>query len=251
MIHRPALVEELLCIEEQRWAEMLCELAHADVPQATRVAIGRDIESDASFAFVSQYKGTTATAPTATTFTTDAVNIPVNSVVGYYIVTTSGATRFGIIQSNTAVTNSVLTIDRWYDPASLPANRGVAAASTPTAGLWLILPGNAAAAYMALTANNGAAGDGDTTLTGEITTSGGGLIRQLATYAHTAAATTTTLTKTFTANGTDSLSVILAKIGIFQGVEAASRLFFESLLNATATMALSGDQVAITDTVTL
>jgi hypothetical protein len=45
--------------------------------------------------------------------------------------------------------------------------------------------------------------------------------------------------------------VILAKIGIFQGVEAASRLFFESLLNATATMALSGDQVAITDTVTL
>jgi hypothetical protein len=232
---------------------MLCELAHADVPQATRVAIGRDIESDASFAFVSrQYKGTTFDGADCDHLHDRRLSTSLtNTVVGYYIVTTSGATRFGIIQSNTSAANSVLTIDRWYDPASLPANRGVAAASTPTAGLWLILPGNAAAAYMALTANNGAAGDGDTTLTGEITTSGGGLIRQLATYAHTAAATTTTLTKTFTANGSDSLSVILAKIGIFQGVEAASRLFFESLLNATATMALSGDQVAITDTVTL
>lgn len=251
MIHAPALVDELMCIEEERWGGMLCELANAGVLQGTRVAIGRDIESDASFAFAGTYKGTTATNPTATTFTTDATNIPLNTVVGYYIITTSGNTRFGIVQSNTSATNSVLTIDRWYDPASLPANRGVAAASTPTAGLWLIVPGNVPAAYMGLTANNGAAGDGDTTLTGEITTASGGLIRQLATYAHTVSGTTSTLTKTFTANGSDSLSVILAKIGIFQGVEAASRLFFESLLNATATMALSGDQVAITDTLTL
>jgi hypothetical protein len=220
--------------------------------QATRVAIGRDIESAASFAFTTSFAGTATTAPTATTFTTDGVNIPVNSIVGQAIVTTSGATRIGIVQSNTSAANSVLTIDRWYNVTSLPANRGVAAASTPTAGAWLVMPGNVAALYIGLTANNGAAGDGDTTLTGEVTTSGGGLIRTLATYAHTAAATTTTLTNTWTANGTDALPLVAAKIGVFQGVEAASRLFFETLLTpTTATLSASGDQLQVTDTVTL
>jgi len=48
----------------------------------TRVAVGRDIESDSLLGFVAGYRGTATTAPTATTFTTDGVNIPVNSVVG-------------------------------------------------------------------------------------------------------------------------------------------------------------------------
>lgn len=215
----------------------------------TRVAVGRDIESDALLGFVAGYRGTTATAPTATTFTTDAVNIPANSVVGRVVAT---GTVFGIIQSNTSATNSVLTIDRWYDAAALPASAGVAAASTPAAGTWQILPGNAPAAYMALTATSTAAVDGDTTLTGEITTSGGGLIRQLATYAHTAAGTTTTLTKTFTTNGSDTVPVTVAQIGIFQGVlVAASRMVFRTLLNATMAFGLSGDQGQVTHTTTL
>jgi hypothetical protein len=87
----------------------------------TRVAIGRDIESPSLLQFANGFQGTATTAPTATTFTTDGVNIPVNSVVGQYIVTTSGAIRFGIIQSNTSAANSVLTIDRWYDASALPA----------------------------------------------------------------------------------------------------------------------------------
>jgi hypothetical protein len=219
--------------------------------QATRVAIGRDIESAASFQFASMYSGT-ASATSATTLTTDKTLVT-NALVGQVVATTSGATRFGIIQSNTnAAGASVVTIDRWYDVNTLPANRGVAAASTPTAGAYIILPGNAPAAYIGLTANNGAAGDGDTTLTGEVTTVGGGLIRTLATYAHTAAATTTTLTNTWTANGTDSLPLVAAKIGVFQGVESASRLFFETLLTpTTATLSASGDQLQVTDTVTL
>jgi hypothetical protein len=125
---------------------------------------------------------------------------------GQIIVTTSGATRFAIVQSNTSATNSVLTIDRWYDATAIPADPGVAAASTPTAGAWAVVAGGAPAAYMAL-ANNATAvapAATDTALTGEITTASGGLIRKLATYAHTAAsggAGTTTLTKTWTANG--------------------------------------------------
>ena len=211
--------------------------------------MGRDIESDALLGFVTGYKGTTATAPTATTFTTDAVNIPTNSVVGRIIAT---GTVFGIIQSNTSATNSVLTIDRWYDASALPANVGTAAASTPAAGAWQILPGNAPAAYMGLTATATPAVDGDTTLTGEITTAGGGLIRQLATYAHTASGTTTTLTKTFTCNGSDSLPVTVAQIAIFQGVVvAASRMVFRTVLNATMAFSLSGDQGQVTHTTTL
>jgi hypothetical protein len=215
----------------------------------TRVAGGRDIERDALLGFVAGYRGTSTTAPTATTFTTDGVNIPLNSVVGRIVST---GTVFGIIQSNTSAANSVLTIDRWYAADALPATAGTAAATTPSAGAWQILPGNAPGAYMGLTANNTAAVDGDTALTGEITTAGGGLIRSLATYAHTAAGTTSTLTKTFTANGSDSLPVTVAQIGAFQGVVvAASRMIFRSLLNATMAFSLSGDQGQVTDTVTL
>jgi hypothetical protein len=177
------------------------------------------------------------------------VNIPTNSVVGQLIVT---GTVFGIIQSNTSATNSVLTIDRWYDINALPATVATAAASTPAAGAWQIVAGNAPGAYIGLTATSTAAVDGDTALTGEITTAGGGLIRALGTYAHTAAGTTTTLTKTFTANGSDSLPVTVAQIGVFQGVVvAASRMIFRTLLNATATLTVSGDQLQVTETVTL
>lgn len=215
----------------------------------TRVAVGRDIESDALLGFVTSYRGTSTTAPTATTFTTDGVNIPVNSVVGKMIVTGS---VFGIIQSNTSAANSVLTIDRWYDITALPATVGTAAASTPAAGLWQIPPGNAPAAYGALTATGTAAVDGDTALTGEIATAGGGLIRSLMTYAHTAAGTTSTLIKTWTCNGTDSLPVTVLQMAIFQGVVlAASRMVFRTVLNASMAFSLSGDQGQVTHTTTL
>jgi hypothetical protein len=252
--------------EQARFGVMVCKLVEAGVPVALRTNVGIDMLSQSLLNFqlggpgVSSggaFSGTTATAPTATTFTTDGVNIPANAAAGQMIVTTSGAIRFGIVQSNTSAANSVLTIDRWYDATSLPADPGVAAASTPTAGAWCLVPGNAPAAYMAL-ANNATAtapAATDTTLTGEITSAGGGLIRKLATYAHTAAsggAGTTTLTKTWTANGSDSLPVTVSQIGVFQGVVvAASRMLFKTALNASATLSTSGDQVQVTETVTL
>lgn len=216
----------------------------------TRVAVGRDIESDSLLKFANGYSGTSTTAPTATTYTTDGVNIPVNSVVGQMIVTT---TVFGIIQSNTSAASSVLTIDRWYSTAALPANVNAAAAATPAVGAWQVVSGNAPGAYMGLTATATAAVDGDTVLAGEVNTAGAsGLNRQLATYAHTAAGTTTTLTKTFTAAAADTLPLTAAQVGVFQGVVvAASRMIFRSVLNATAAFTISGDAATITDTVTL
>jgi hypothetical protein len=219
----------------------------------TRVAIGRDVESASLLSFAGSASGTATTAPTATSFTTDGQNVFASTLPGQFIVTTSGAIRFGIVQSVTNATPSVITIDRWYDPAALPANVNTAAASTPTAGAWMTPPGNVPAAYIGLTATATTAVDGDTALTGELNAAGAaGLNRQLATYAHTAAGTTTTLTKTYTAAAADTLPVTVAQIGVFQGVVlAASRMVFRTLLSATATMTVAGDQLQVTHTTTL
>lgn len=108
----------------------------------------------------------------------------------------------------------------------------------------------AAANYIALTANATAPGAGDTTLTAEIATGGGGLIRAQATPAHSNGTSTYTLTKTFTANGSDSLPVTIAKIGVFNASSSGS-MMFETLLTTTATLSASGDALTITDTCTL
>lgn len=103
--------------------------------------------------------------------------------------------------------------------------------------------------YVGLTANAAAPAAGDTTLTAEIATAGGGLIRKQVTYAHTAGTNTSTLTGTFTANGTDALPVTVAKIGVFNAVTGGT-MGYETLLNATSTLTTSGDNTAITETVT-
>lgn len=108
----------------------------------------------------------------------------------------------------------------------------------------------AAANYIALTANSSDPAAGDTTLTGEITTAGGGLVRAQATYAHTGGTATYTLTKTFTANGSDALPVTIAKVGVFNA-SSSGTLAFEKLLGTTVTLSASGDATTITETVTL
>lgn len=103
--------------------------------------------------------------------------------------------------------------------------------------------------YMALSANATAPSTASTTLPGEITTAGGGLLRAQATYAHTAGTNTSTLTKTFTANGSDTLPVTIAKIGVLNATSVGT-LGYETLLNATATLSASGDNLTVTETVT-
>src|SRR5215467_475537 len=100
----------------------------------------------------------------------------------------------------------------------------------------------AACNYIALTANNGAPAAGDTTLTGEIVTGGGGLVRAQGAYAHSGGTNTLTVSKTFTANGSDSLPVTVAKYGLFNAASVGT-LGFESLFAATATLSASGDQL--------
>jgi hypothetical protein len=104
--------------------------------------------------------------------------------------------------------------------------------------------------WVGLTANATAPAAGDTTLTAEITTAGGGLIRKVSTPAHTTGAASYTLTTVFTANGTDTLPVTIAKRGIFDALTAGN-LIFETLLGTTATLSLSGDALTLTDTITM
>ena len=103
--------------------------------------------------------------------------------------------------------------------------------------------------YMAVSANATAPSAGNTTLPGEITTAGGGLLRGQATFAHTNGTNTSTLTKTFTANGSDSLPVTVAKIGVLNAATVGT-LGYETLLNSTATLTTSGDNTAVTHTIT-
>lgn len=107
-------------------------------------------------------------------------------------------------------------------------------------------------AYLAVanSASATAPAAGDTVLTGEITTAGGGLLRGQATYAHTAGTNVTTLTRTFTANGSDSLPVTISQDGCFNA-SSAGTLGYKSALASNATLNAAGDSVALTRTLTI
>lgn len=129
-------------------------------------------------------------------------------------------------------------------------NLGIATNLRTTAGLdWQAdVMGNstqpAAARFIGLTTNATAPAAGDTTLTSEITT--GGLGRVAGTYAHTPGATSYTITASWTASATQTN---VAKAGLFTA-SSAGTMAFETLLNATATLA-SGDQLQVTWTVNI
>lgn len=209
-----------------------------------RTRAGRDFQSDVMGGAHLGAAGTSTTAPTATTFTTDGNNFAVDSLVGKIIVPV-GSNKFGVILSNTSAAASVLTVDRWHTAGDPDG----AAAATPAAGAWIILPGGMPAFFMAVTENNAAPLDADTALTGELTS--GGFARARATYAHTSAVApggnTYTLTKTFTSS--DGTTRTPAKIGILNA-RAGGRMVFETAIPSPPAM-VSGDSVAITDTVTL
>jgi hypothetical protein len=176
----------------------------------------------------------TSTGVTATSLTNTGASWTTDQWAGKAVFT-GGV--YGVVKSNTA---TVLTIDKWY----APGDPGGAAATTPGTGVYVIAAAPPAV-WIGLTANSGAPAAGTTSLTGEITS--GTLARALATYAHTGGTATYTLTKTWTSDQT----VVIAKIGVFNaGPGTGGTIVFETLLNATASL-VSGDQLQVTETVTL
>jgi hypothetical protein len=184
--------------------------------------------------------GTIATATSATSLTATSTPFVASAYIGMIVVAeqSTNAPVWGNIGANTT---SVLTVDAWY-------NGDDSAGTTPSSTAnYLILPGQAAARYIALTTDTSGPAVGDVVLTSELTTNGLG--RALATFAHTPGATTFTLAKTFSATGTQAN---IHKAGLFTAgtLTAAGVDVANTNLNADASVA-NGDSLAVTWTWTL
>ncbi len=217
--------------------------------QANITQNGRDMQARV-FGLGSGIGGTNTTAPGATSLTLDGVSAPGSTSKWNGQPVFIGGVWANII-SNTNAAPPVLTLDRWYTPAT----PGGATASTPASGTFVVAQCSAAVQFMGLSANTTALGtpSTNTSLPGEITTAGGGLIRQICPIAHTASTNITTLTPVFTANGSDSLPVTIGSVGTFNSMvvsDTTQTMFFNTLLGTTATLSLSGDQLTITQTIT-
>lgn len=186
----------------------------------------------------------TATGGTATSLTNSGAAFPTagQGLAGRWVtaVTAGGSIVYGMIQSNTS---TALTVDQWYDPTSTSGASGTAPSAT---GKYTILPGQAPAAWIGLTADATAPTSADTTLAAELTTNG--FTRAVGTYAHTAAASTYTLTKTFTATGTSTIN----NQALFSGATSTSggAMPFKAAVTSPPTL-ISGDTLTITATITI
>lgn len=208
-----------------------------------------------------------ATSTTTTSLTNTGAAFPASAggppatggLVGHLVAagTTTVVNTYGVIISNTT---TALTIDQWHTPATPETAATQPAATSP----YIVLPGGAPCFYMGISIATRAFNAADAVLSNDGTTvselwfSGGGLRRRAAAYAHTGGTATYTVQFTFTANGSDTLPQTVAKIGIFANyVNAAVTtsnsgiLLFNTNLSSTATLSAVGDNVQVTDTVTV
>lgn len=207
-----------------------------------RTNVGRDLQAIMMAGGTNLGVTGTFTSTTATSGTDSGATFPTStdSLAGRIVVS---AGVYGVIISNTG---TALTVDRWNNPAT----PGGSAGTTPGNVAYVVLPAVMAFMFMGLSAN-ASPSSSDTALTSEITTASGGLIRKICPYAHTASASTWTQTPVFTANGSDSLPVTVASIGMFNTVKGATGVpIFTTSMSATATLASSGDQLTVTETTT-
>jgi hypothetical protein len=187
----------------------------------------------------------TATSTTATSLTNTGASFPTagQGLAGMIVAcgpnaSGTGATSFGVIVSNSG---TVLTIDQWYDAGTM------AVGTTPNGTCkYQVLPGQMPACFLAVTADAVAPAASDTTLASEATTNG--FARALGTFAHTAAASTYTLQKVFTATG--SLTVNKEAVFAAANPTGGGAMPFESA-EPSPPVLISGDTLTQTVTVTI
>jgi hypothetical protein len=185
-----------------------------------------------------------ATSTTATSLTRTGSSFPTagQGMAGMMVATFpnssgTGSLVFGVIVSNTS---TVLTVDQWYDPTT-----GSVGTTPDGTCSFVVIPGQMPAMYLALTADAVAPSSADTTLASEITTSD--FKRALATYSHTAAASTYTLVKLFNATTTQTIN----KGAVFaSAVNGNGAMPFETAEPSPPTL-ISGDSFTQTVTVTI
>jgi hypothetical protein len=191
--------------------------------------------------------GGTATATSSTSLTNTGASYTVNQFVNGIIIAGSGSGAvYGNIVSNTA---TGITIERWNNFATPGGAAGSTPAGTTT---YNILSTSMPAQFAAITPTAITPAGSDTTLSGEITTSSGGLIRKITTWAHTAGTNNFTQTVVYTANGSDSLPVTVQGAALFDTIVVgqATSMMFELALPTSATLSASGDQLTLTWTIT-
>lgn len=185
-----------------------------------------------------------ATASGTTSLTNSGASFPTSgqALAGCIVVagpnsSGTGAVAFAVIQSNTG---TVLTIDKWLSGGTWGAG------TTPNAtASYTVLPGAMPAMWLAVTSDATGPSSADTTLASEATTNG--FARALATWAHTAAATTYTLQVVFTASGTLTVN----KEAVFgAALSGNGAMPFESAEPSPPTL-ISGDTLTQTVTVTI
>lgn len=191
---------------------------------------------------------TSAVTVTGTPLTATNLATPQLGVAGLRVwMPVTGVTTPPVYANIIANTTSVLTIDQWWK-----ADDTTGTTPAATNALQIAPGGIAAARFVGLTTDSGAAAAADTVLATEITTAG--CARALGTYAHTYGAATLTLTKAFSVTGT---LTAIHKAGLFSsltqgGTTAAlgGPMLYETALSADATVA-NGDTLTVTWTFTL
>lgn len=185
----------------------------------------------------------TATSTSATTWVKTAAGFTVDAMIGQRIVVpVTGLTTepvYGNILDNDATT---ITVDQWWKADDT-------AGTTPGNSAGLLINGMGPCRFIGLTNDSTAYSVGMTSLAAEITANGLG--RALATFAHTAAAETYTLVKTWTATGNQTVH----RAGNFSGglsggAVAGGIMAAITDLNADATLA-NNDTLQVTWTWTL
>lgn len=235
------LVDDEVVIEEGVWRKNLT------TDSASGYTNRRDWQAKAMGDFGTAqgaFNGGTATASSATSLTNSGASFPTSGqgLAGRWVAAAlaSGALVFGVIVSNTS---TVLTVDQWYDPTS---STGAAGSTPSSTGKYVILPGQAPAAWLAVTSDATSPTASDTTLASEATTNG--FARAIGAFSHTAASTTYTLTKTFTASG--SLTVNTEAVFGAANPTAGGVMPFKSAETSPPSL-ISGDTLAQTVTITI
>jgi hypothetical protein len=181
----------------------------------------------------------TASATTATTLTTTSL---INHALKDHLIAVgpnasgTGAVLYGVCSDNST---TVITVDKWYVPAT-PAG---AAGGPPNATCtWMALPGSAPLVYLAVTSDSGSPNATDTTLASELAVNG--FTRAYyTTLAHTTSAGSFSIAVTFTASGTETIN----KEAVFTAatIAAGGSMAFESAEPSPPTL-ISGDTLAQT-----
>ena len=223
---------------------------------ALHTNIGRDQQSTQQFGwgYIGQSGVATATSSTSLTAAAGASHSSNDSVGQFLFVgpntSGTGTTVYGLVTANTSGTTPVFTVDRWY----VAATPGGSAATTPNGtGSYLLASGGPPTIFVGLSTSTVAPTTSSTTMTGEYTTAGGGLIRQIAPITHSAGAATVVATPVYTANSNDSgnLPITIALAGASQSLLSTYANSYQTQVSPTATLSSVGDQLTLTWTWTL